>query len=829
MKRFILILLFALCGLMLNAQVVSNRVEKISNATTAFGQNLSLGTKITDTGTGITYVVISGSGVESTYTITTALSAGYIAKEGRDEQTLSTNGTPGHIEISDGNEITINVNDGDSIALDSIAVINNKIDELQNADDGFNTGVEWDDSTDELKVIDGNGTLSAIITGFVKEEDQLDLTGIRDTLDDHGIRIGDNESNITSLDVRVTQNESDIEELQSADDGFNDTVIWNESLNQLSITDGGGTLLTTINGFVEQSDVGVAGGVASLDVDGKVPYEQIPDNFLYFKDTWSATNNTPTLNDSTGTTGDVYYVNLAGTQDLGSGSQTFYVGDWVAYNGSKWTKLDGGNYMRSVNGQTGAAELYLELNGDLVNIFGNNTTIDIGNATSVVENTDDISNHIADTDNPHEVGLSELSDYNSSSVITIDSTETVTDKAQHKVLLNDGVGILMRHQTDYWNGSSWSSTNGYGFGSNALYNNTGSNSNGFGYRALRYNTGSNNTAIGHRAGYTSDTLTVSNSTMLGANAIATKDNQVVLGDNNIEEVTTAGVVVHDSYLGNGTGYSATLDDIDEKIADLGFGTGTVGTLDEVLTEGNTSTNTMTVGGIQIGTSPGYTYSASQSRNLVINDNGNTGGARVSVIGTSGLLSPGLEMVIDGSTSKRALMLLSDEGDNDYGLDFYTTNNSSVGVKMSISGDGELNLSQYGSGNITGTAAKYLAVDASGNVIEADGTSGGSTPWTSDTYGITYTDNVGIGTSSTSYYKLYVNGATYLNGSTTVASTLGVNGAIVVSNGMFMSYQSDPGTPSTGGSIWASSSDYELYYTNSVQETLILLQTKKKHQ
>lgn len=69
-------------------------------------------------------------------------------------------------------------------------------------------------------------------------------------------------------------------------------------------------------------------------------------------------------------------------------------------------------------------------------------------------------------------------------------------------------------------------------------------------------------------------------------------------------------------------------------------------------------------------------------------------------------------------------------------------------RFSFSSNGKAKFSSYGQGNITGTVSKYLAVDSSGNIIEADGTDGGgggSSQWTDQTYGIAYTaGNVGIG-------------------------------------------------------------------------------------
>ena len=82
-------------------------------------------------------------------------------------------------------------------------------------------------------------------------------------------------------------------------------------------------------------------GVATLDENGRVPYTQLPESAVEFKGYWDASTNTPTLHDGTGTKGDLYYVDVAGTQDLGSGTQEFYVGDRVLYDGSVWKNITG--------------------------------------------------------------------------------------------------------------------------------------------------------------------------------------------------------------------------------------------------------------------------------------------------------------------------------------------------------------------------------------------------------------------------------------------------------------------------------------------------------
>lgn len=95
---------------------------------------------------------------------------------------------------------------------------------------------------------------------------------------------------------------------------------------------------------------GLANGVASLDSNGRIPYEQLPEEALTFKGYWDADTNSPTLVDGTGTSGDFYFVSIAGTQDLGSGSQYFAVGDRVLYDGSIWKNIASGS-VRTINGQ----------------------------------------------------------------------------------------------------------------------------------------------------------------------------------------------------------------------------------------------------------------------------------------------------------------------------------------------------------------------------------------------------------------------------------------------------------------------------------------------
>lgn len=90
--------------------------------------------------------------------------------------------------------------------------------------------------------------------------------------------------------------------------------------------------------FLTSADKGVPNGIASLDGGGKVPANQLPNSVMDYLGNWDASTNTPTLVDGTGNNGDVYRASVAGTQNLGSGNQTFGVGDWIIYNGTIWEK-----------------------------------------------------------------------------------------------------------------------------------------------------------------------------------------------------------------------------------------------------------------------------------------------------------------------------------------------------------------------------------------------------------------------------------------------------------------------------------------------------------
>lgn len=89
---------------------------------------------------------------------------------------------------------------------------------------------------------------------------------------------------------------------------------------------------------VKRVEMATPDGVATLDSNGKILANQLPETVMDYLGTWNASTNTPTISDGTGNSGDIYLCTTAGTQDLGSGSIDFAEGDWVIYNGSIWEK-----------------------------------------------------------------------------------------------------------------------------------------------------------------------------------------------------------------------------------------------------------------------------------------------------------------------------------------------------------------------------------------------------------------------------------------------------------------------------------------------------------
>jgi hypothetical protein len=90
--------------------------------------------------------------------------------------------------------------------------------------------------------------------------------------------------------------------------------------------------------IVKTAQIDQPNGVAGLDGSGKLSTSVLPASSMEFKGAWNANTNSPSLADGTGNAGDTYRVSVAGSQDLGSGSISFAIGDLVIYSGSVWQK-----------------------------------------------------------------------------------------------------------------------------------------------------------------------------------------------------------------------------------------------------------------------------------------------------------------------------------------------------------------------------------------------------------------------------------------------------------------------------------------------------------
>jgi len=182
--------------------------------------------------------------------------------------------------------------------------------------------------------------------------------------------------------------------------------------NQIDITGGARVrglngVITGTSGVLSSVGLGLANGVATLDGTGKVPLSQLPTIASSYKGTWNATTNTPTIADGVGTAGDYYLVSVAGTQNLGSGSITFAVGNTVIYEGSIWQKS---------GGSTGVTSVGLSTNGGAITI-----------GSSPITSAGTISFNFNGTSLQYVNGAGNLTTFpDLSGYVTLSGTQTIT-------------------------------------------------------------------------------------------------------------------------------------------------------------------------------------------------------------------------------------------------------------------------------------------------------------------------------------------------------------------------------------------------------------------
>ncbi len=167
-------------------------------------------------------------------------------------------------------------------------------------------------------------------------------------------------------DRKVAIEKLDAQARINSDNIASNLVLINQNISDIA------DILASIGVDSVTAPIGV--GICDLDADGKIPSARLPDVLLEYKGTWAADTNTPTLADGTGSLNDWYRVNVAGTQDLGSGSQTYEVGDKVVHNGTIWEKWDTVDGVTSVFGRQGAVVAQA---GDY-----NATQVGLGNVTN---------------------------------------------------------------------------------------------------------------------------------------------------------------------------------------------------------------------------------------------------------------------------------------------------------------------------------------------------------------------------------------------------------------------------------------------------------------
>ena len=203
------------------------------------------------------------------------------------------------------------------------------------------------------KTIDGTDatgtntiTNDATDVSYDNSSSGMSATDAQAAIDEVEARLDTAETNITTAQGSADANTTDIADIrttQGTSDG--DTDMGTFTGSTLSDNSDVKTLLQELEDAVE-----AVGGA------------------LVFAGTWNADTNTPTLSDGTGTQGNFYIVDTAGTTSL-DGISDWSVNDWAIFDGTVWRKIDNSELVTSVNGQTGNATIGVN---DLDGLAGTN-------------------------------------------------------------------------------------------------------------------------------------------------------------------------------------------------------------------------------------------------------------------------------------------------------------------------------------------------------------------------------------------------------------------------------------------------------------------------
>ena len=163
---------------------------------------------------------------------------------------------------------------------------------------------------------------------------------------------------------------------------------------------------------------------------------------LNYKGTWNANTNTPTLASGVGTQGDYYVVSVAGATDL-DGITNWGVGDWAAFNGSVWQRVEGGADGNFVNlDVTGTATVTGEIlaNGGIA--LGDNDLVTFGVGDDLTLSHNGSNSYITNT-----TGILVLQGTNSGTWVLNGSGQAVFKTDANAVILGHGSGEKFRTVT----------------------------------------------------------------------------------------------------------------------------------------------------------------------------------------------------------------------------------------------------------------------------------------------------------------------------------------------------------------------------------------------
>ena len=254
-------------------------------------------------------------------------------------------------------------------------------------------------------------------------------------------------------------------------------------------------------GGISEDLLGIPDGVATLDSNGKIPAEQLPNSIMELKGEWDADTNTPTLLNGSGNAGDVWEVTVAGTHDFGTGSIEFNQGDWVVYGAD-------GVYYKSPN--TNPNVTWATVSGKPSTFTPAAHTLDSHSNVSITSNTD-----------------GELLKWNGTNWVN----NTLAEAGIQFLKIGDGYGL--KHRSD--NPTFYSTT----LGSNALdlgysdevgtYGATGNYASAV--LGGRYNKATNigSTTVGGMYNVASGEL----ATTIGSQLVAPSSGEIALGINNV--------------------------------------------------------------------------------------------------------------------------------------------------------------------------------------------------------------------------------------------------------------------------------------------------------